>query len=147
MSDTNGIIEEIGRLEKEAYQRGWNDAADNILAAARQGKSAVIRLGPDMPLAPISSKDETGGERVGPSTPVIDVICDVINDRPGLRGADIFREAVNRVPGSEFKKMDRTGRTALARLKNRGRIYQRSKKWYPKKETKNEAPTVGSPAP
>lgn len=147
MAKPYDILEEIKRLEREAFQRGWNEAVAKIMEAARQ--AAKQNSAPTASEAqPVERRAAgLGSMPTSYEVPVIDVILGVITDRPGLRGAEVFREAVKRVPGSDFKRMDRTGRTALARLKDRGRIFQRGKKWYPKKETESEAPAVGSPAP
>ena len=130
MADTDSILKEIQRLENEAYQRGWNDAVEKILAAASSGGMPANE--PPAAAAPPSVSKSNGSPN--PEMPVIELIYGIIKERPGLRGADVFREAVTRMPGSNFKTMDRSGRTALSRLKERGRIIQRSKKWYPKKE-------------
>lgn len=130
MTDTDSILKEIRRLEKEAYQRGWNDAVAKILAAASQGMPINEHTASAVP--PSAGK---GNGPLKSEIPIIEMIHGIIKERPGLRGADVFREAVTRIPGSDFKTMDRSGRTALKRLKDRGRIMQRSKKWYPKKES------------
>lgn len=129
MADTDSILKDIQRLEEKAYQRGWNDAVAKILAAASQGMTVRET---HVPAAPPSVGK--GTDPLKPEIPVIEVIHGIIKERPGLRGSDVFRRAVIKIPGSNFKTMERTGRTCLARLKNRGRIMQRSKKWYPKKQ-------------
>jgi len=127
MADADSILKDIRRLEKEAYQRGWHDAVAKLVAVASQGMAVNKH-----PAAPSPVGKGNGALKRGAS--VIGVIHGIIKERPGLRGADVFREAVTRIPGSNFKTMDRSGRTALSRLKGRGLIKQRSKKWYPKKE-------------
>ena len=131
MADKDDILEVIRRLEKEAYRRGWNDAVAKILAAASQGMPLAE---PTVAAAPSPVGNTKGNGHAKPEFSVIELIHSVIKERPGLRGAEVFREAVNRKPGTDFKTMDRSGRTALSRLKKRGRIMQRSKKWYPRKE-------------
>lgn len=130
MADTDTILKEIHRLEKEAYQRGWNDAAAKIVAVASQGVPVAKQPSPKGADAQDLAPKKGRSERREHAIPIIDVILGVIQDRPGLRGAEIFREAVNRVSGSNFKTMDRSGRTALARLKTRGKIRIRQKRWY-----------------
>ena len=117
------IVTQIEAREKAAYEKGWQDAVANIVAAARQGVPATTK--------PI---EKTRTEPLRPERPIVTVIEDIIKEHPGWRGADIFREAVNRVEGSEFKTMDRTGRTALMRLKKRGKIMKREQRWYPVKD-------------
>lgn len=120
MADAESILKEVKRLEKEAYQRGWDDAVARILAAASK----------DIPVSLLPTMDSA---RPKPDIPMIELIHDIIKKHPGLRGASIFRRVVARIPGSDFKTVDRTGRTSLSRLKKRGRIGQINKKWYPRK--------------
>ncbi len=118
----NDIIALIEAREKVAYQKGWDDAFARMMAAA------------NVATVPVSDAGVRDHRRIPPRKPersIVQVILDIIKDQPGKRGADIFREAVNRVEGSDFKTMDRTGRTALARLKKRGKIRIRNKRWYP----------------
>jgi hypothetical protein len=129
------LISELERLEREAYQKGWSDAVANILAAAKQppmGKP--ITSGGNVRLRYSDEEEQEAAEAAarppnGVST--IQVIRDIINAEPGLKGAEVFRKALPLIPGATMKTMDRTGRTALARLKSRGQIHQRDKKWYP----------------
>ena len=137
MADANKILKEIQRLEKEAYQQGWHDAVAKILATASDGVPVNKRPASASRLPAVKSN-------LKPDIPIIEVIHGIIKERPGLRGVDVFREAVIRKPGSNLTTMDRTGRTALKRLKERGQIMQRSKRWYPKKGIENETPAVGS---
>jgi len=120
------IMRQIKQQIGEAYQRGWQDAVAAIATAAQNVDFAM----PSTPIADIlvEPADNEG------SMSIIDVIYNLIKEQPGQRGVDIFRKAVTRVPGSNFVVMDRSGRTALSRLRVRGQIFQRSKKWYPKRE-------------
>ena len=127
MADIDSILKEIQQLEKEAYQRGRNDAAAEIFAAASQ----IVPV-KDHPAASPPVGKSNG--RLKLDIPVIEVIRRIIKKQPGLRGSDVFREAVAQIPDSNLETMERTGRTVLARLKKRGQIMQRSKKWYPKKQ-------------
>lgn len=127
----------IDEIKREEYERGWNDAVKSLVAAARKGIPAPDHRPNAVPTPPMQDD----------GTSVIDMVQSVIQDRPGLRGAQIVRFVVAKVPGSDRKAMDRTCRTALSRLKKRGRIEQRKKRWYLKKEAKKEAPAVGSLAP
>ena len=126
----------IDEIKREEYQRGWNDAVENLVAAARMGITA-----PDHPpdAVPMPPTQEDG-------TSVIDMVQSVIQDKPGRRGVIILKEVANRM-GAEFKVIDRTGRTSLSRLKKRGKIVQRGNKWYPAEEKKSLGPVVGSLAP
>ena len=108
--------------EEEIYQRGWKDAVAHIVATASQGGPIISK--PTLRQTPRR-------EPLTPERPIILVVEDIIREEPGLRGADIFRRVVQRVPGADFKTMDRTGRTALARLQKRGKIRNRNKRWYP----------------
>ena len=125
----------IDEIKRDEYQRGWNDAIRSILAAARK-EMAPPGHRPDA--VPMPSTQEDGAS-------VIDMVQSVIQDKPGLRGAQIVRSVVAKVPGADRKAMDRTCRTALSRLKKRGKILQRGKRWYPpEEEKKSSAPAVGS---
>ena len=127
------ITQAVRRLEQAAYERGWNDALASILDAAKKGMPSQETAAPALPFEPATSHQTTGGPRT------IDVILDVVNQAPGLRGAEIFREVARRIPGSNPKVLDRTGRTALRRLRERGLVSQRAnKKWYPEHKEKAE---------
>ena len=140
------ILRLIKKREKEAYDKGWHDAVVNIVAAARGGALSRIQ-------AP--STPRVGRERLHERS-IIDRVFDTIKDRPGMRGADIITR-VSDDTGIDYKKVDRTGRTSLMRLRVRGKIVQRDGKWYPAEteaeaETeeegeKNLGPAVGSLAP
>jgi hypothetical protein len=131
------IMRIIEKREKEAYQKGWNDAVANIVAAASQGMPAGTLHPAQAARRPRTRLIENHSEhRAG--TKAIDVILQIISERPGLRGIEVFKEAVARMPGSDLKTMDRTGRTALKRLRERGKITQRAKRWLPVKEAENE---------
>jgi len=133
------VLAIVRRLEREAYQKGWRDAVAAIQEAAGQ-VTAVVRERPRLKRPAMV----LGKGRASYKMPVIDIIFQVISEHPGLRGSDIFREAVERVPGSDFKTMDRTGRTALMRLRKRGKIEQRNGKWFPTEREQKKTPAVGS---
>ncbi|MDA1326997.1 MAG: hypothetical protein O3C34_19930 [Proteobacteria bacterium] len=127
MVEISDVIKLIQRLQQEAFEAGWKAGIDSIFEAASKGRAEPvksIRLEPAHPMDEFEKPTEA-------TKPAVQIIQDVIKELPGLRGADVFREAVKRIPGSDFKKMDRTGRTALKRLKERRKIHQRDKKWYP----------------
>ena len=140
------VVRLIEERDKEIYQKGWQDCLAHIMATA--GSPAAARPSAAPPKREPKAVKTTAFPlqlRLGPGPitaerPTIAVIHDIIKETPGLRGADIFRIAVTRVPGMDLKKMDRTGRTALARLKNRGKIRLTDKRWYPlsnEEEAKN----------
>ncbi len=114
----------VEALQKEAYRNGWNDAVASIVAAASKEPGAARPT-------PATTKRNV---RPKGGMPAIGVIFGIIKEKPGLRGIDIFKEAVRRIHGADLKTMDRTGRTALSRLRKRGMIRTREKKWYPVEE-------------
>ena len=129
MTTTEKIMQVISELEREAYQKGWTDAFANIMAAASQRMPVTER-----PVPAVTPPVQKANGQSEPGASVIEVISGIIKDQPGLRGVEVFRRAVAKIPGSDFKTMDRSGRTTLSRLKQRGKIRQRGKKWYPIEE-------------
>ena len=97
-------LEEIRALiearERAAYQKGWSDAVTRLLAAAK------VEAVPASETGTLVAKRPIGAPK--PSRPIVQVILDVIKEKPGLRGAEIFREAVNRVGGSVGSSPGRT---------------------------------------
>ena len=78
-------------------------------------------------------------------TPIIDMVHQIVQEKPGLKGHQIVKAVVSRDPTISFKVADRTGRTSLARLRKRNKIIQRNRKWYPAEDVdKEKEPAVGS---
>jgi hypothetical protein len=108
----------VDDIQRQAYQRGWEDAVASILEAARS-KAGVAALPSPVLGAPHQ-----------PSQPMIDIVREIIRSHPGARGSQIVSEVQKVRPEQTRKSLDRTVRTALMRLKKRGAIESRSGVWY-----------------
>ena len=128
----------IADIEREAYQKGWDDAVRKILAAAQQG-------------TPLSSQPAPKGmvtEAKKPSppqydTPIIELVHQIVQEKPGLKGHQVVKNIILLDPTINFKVADRTGRTSLARLRKRNKIIQRNRKWYPVEDVDKEKRASG----
>lgn len=139
----------VAEIEREAYQRGWDDAVRKILAAAQQGTPVAEQSAPEAPAA----KQDKGATPTY-DTPIIELVKQIVHDKPGLRGFQVVREITARDPSVAPEVADRTGRTSLSRLSKRGKIVQRKQRWYPAKAgadentedagAKENEPAVGS---
>lgn len=132
MAEFDDILVAVAAREERAFQRGWKAAVDHILAAAKSAAKPPSIAPLTEALANPPSPSGSEPRRYDP--PIIDVVYDIIAKVPGLRGAQIVSSVVVKVPGSDRKAMDRTCRTALARLNKRGRIEKRNRSWFLKKE-------------
>jgi len=133
------ITRAIAELERAAYRKGWDDAVAQIVSAVSQRSSTAAQVATSTRASLSASSTKivgTGGVSNGPTT--IDIMLDIIQEQPGLRGAEVIKATAARKPGSTLKAVDRTGRTALARLRKRGRIEQRDGRWYPRTSTAME---------
>jgi len=87
------------------------------------------------PPPPANTTPEANGTRGRPSTKAITVVKETIFAKPGLKGVDVVK-AVHEIDGNI---PERTIRSCLRRLsKNTHDIWQRDKRWYPKKKKESE---------
>lgn len=124
MSAKADILRDLERLEREAYKKGWDAAIAHVLSAAQQSAQPSVKLE-----VPVASMDTAGQE---PS--VIDLTLNAIRSGNGLAGHQIAKMVQSAFPADRHKAVERTVRTALARLKNRGKIENHEGKWFGKKE-------------
>jgi len=110
------ILDEYAR---EQYQRGWNDAIAHVMKAVQPvGQQAL----PLTMKRQIETEDEHN---------VITLVEHNVRQIPGQRGRDIVHTIATAFPGRDIKTMDRTVRTALARLLKRGKVMSQDGRWYP----------------
>ncbi len=136
-ADVKQLLHLIEEMRRESYEAGWRDAVDAIASAARDFPvPSTTSTATPKPVTPdMFGRAAQRNER----TPVIYTVLDEIHRAPGRRGADVLRDVAIRT-GLPFKTVDRTGRTSLSRLKNRGKIHQdASGAWYPGLEPTQEA--------
>ncbi len=126
----------IAQVEREAYQRGHDDAVKKIMAAAQ----------PASPSPPTTAKQKPNVWALSFSRDksVVKTVQDIIATYPGQRGTTLVDMVAKLSPGRDRKSVDRTVRTALMRLKKRQLIEPRDGKWWTKGE--KVTPPVGSAA-
>src|SRR5690349_17028634 len=115
IGDLQRIAEAGAGLEDAAFKKGWEAAFSYIMSAAKTPVQQSLPL------------PSTHGERS-----IIEVVHELVKTSPGLRGYAIVDAMVAGNPRKDRKSLDRTTRTALMRLKNRGAIDSRNGLWYPK---------------
>lgn len=120
----------IAEIERKAYQRGWAAAVKHILNAAQSKVTPVFAMAVQKP--PLANKQKDDGATI------IELVEETIKVRPGLAGHEIVARVVESMPGKDPKSLDRSARTALARLKSRHKIMQRGKNWWPVEKSNNE---------
>ena len=134
------ILALIADMQREAYQKGWNDAVKKILAAAQQGTPLSSQPAPKGP-EPVAEKPSSPQY----DTPIIQMVYQIVQEKPGLKGHQVVKAIISRDPTISLKVADRTGRTSLSRLRKRNKIIQQNRKWYPAEdEYKEKEPAVGS---
>jgi hypothetical protein len=119
----------IAEAEREAYARGVRDTT-----AAFAAKATELLSSTDTP-TPAKPTPEANGTRGRPSTKAITIVKNVVFAKAGLKGVDVVK-AVHLIDGNI---PERTVRSCLRRLsKNTHDIWQRDKRWYPKKKKEPE---------
>lgn len=120
------LLDLLRKAKEQAYAKGWADAVRRIVNTAMEdaGTAALKTV-----LPPTASRPEQ--QVTAPGRPTITVVYEIVSEHPGLRGFEIIKELLQRQPTMTAKVADRTGRTGLARLKERGKITQRDGRWYP----------------
>ncbi len=114
----------IAQVERDAYQKGWNAALEHVVNVAR--KPIPQEQQQPLPFQVINGKAD-----INEPMTMIQMVTETIADHPGLRGVDIVAAVHKRMPGKERKSIDRTARTAIMRLKKRGKIEAIGGKWFP----------------
>mgnify|MGYP003651102561 FL=1 len=131
MSARNDILRNLERLEQEAYKKGWDAAIAHVLSAAQKSVQPSLDLIP--PAASVLPAPPAVPSRVAGQEPsVIELTLSAIKAGNGLPGHVVAKLVQSAFPTSRHKAIERTVRTALARLKERGNIEIRDKKWFPK---------------
>ena len=137
MSDPFKAFREIiAQVEREAYQRGHDDAVKKIMAAAQPEAPS--------PVAATKQKPSVYTLHFNRDKSVVKTVQDIIATYPGQRGTTLVDMVAKLSPGRDRKSVDRTVRTALMRLKKRQIIEPRDGKWWMKGE--KVTPPVGSAA-
>lgn len=112
----------VAEIERDAFQRGWQAAFQHIARQAAQPpipqQGALSLL--DIPDAP--TQDETQS--------VIVLVEDWIKHHPGQPGHEIVKMMQRQFSSRDGRAVERTVRTALARLKARGKIENRNGSWW-----------------
>ena len=124
MSAKSDILSGLERLEREAFKKGWDAAIAHVLSAAQQSAQPSLKLEPSAKAA------ETSGQE--PS--VIDLTLRAIQSGDGLPGHQVAKMVQLAFPTDRHKAVERTVRTALARLKSRGKIENRNGMWIARKD-------------
>lgn len=128
--------------ERAVYQRGYRDAVKKIVAAAQPESQ------PDQPtLLPYVVHRDVRPHNLLMSSlpPVIVIVSDLVKAFPGQRGTAIVDMVAQKTGDRDRKRIDRTVRTALMRLKQRKEIEARDGQWWPRGGEK-VTPPVGSAA-
>lgn len=126
----------IEEAKNEAYSRGYNDAINAMNAAVSAVTPKVRVIDP----ASIGPYAETPANRPrGRPATAINLVQTMINERPGLKGAEIVRALGKQ--GTPV--LDRTMRSCLRRLKTKGDVRQRAKRWYPVSKDKADINKFG----
>ncbi len=115
-SDVERLLAEVERMKREAYDRGWRDAIGAVRKTMRKEINALSR-----PSAGAASTTVVKREHRG----VPSMVVNIIKERPGLRGVEIVEAAQEHGDTNQ-----RTIRTALRRLRKKGKIEQRDGHWF-----------------
>lgn len=120
----------ITRVEREAYQRGYDAAIERIVAAASPARHAIHQ---DTKPAAAAKLDEATLDLLATvhGGSVIAEVKGYIEKFPGQRGADLVELVAKAHPDRGRRTIDRTVRTALHRLKTREKVEVRDGQWWP----------------
>ena len=140
MADRNEKIASIiAEAEREAYARGVRDTTAVFAEKAKE----LLQQGPptEMPRPPPTQK--ANGTRGRPSTTAITIVKNAVFSNPGLKGVGIVK-AVQEI---DDKIPERTIRSCLRRLsQDTHDIWQRDKRWYPKKKKEADGEVITTAA-
>ncbi len=125
------LADATSQLRKEAYAAGWRDAMTAVrrsLVGIAEPVAIGSSLDEDRVLVSDSALlDPEFEHRMPRKGSIRDCVLQVIRERPGIRGIEII-EAVKK---AGYQSTDGSIRITTFRLKEKGFITSRNRRWYP----------------
>jgi hypothetical protein len=116
----------ISEIERDAYNRGWEDCLANVVRMAQNPNTPQQpRLDLNDTPRKLASVGSGGGDRT-----IASIVEDFVKNHPGQRGNAIVSFVASEVPEKSRKVLDRTVRTALVRLKSKEKIRSMDGRWF-----------------